>query len=192
VRHRLTERIAPHDAFRAFLEAITVPTRPKLTEVAAVIEAATPKSMDVAISTLDDATAKATDALESTQVKVKEGMEMAMKTAEEFVTFSQGNVEAVVKSSQIWTAGVQDLSKQVAATAQATFDETLANFKALTSVKSLKDAFELQASFARAAMEKAMAESGKLTDASFKLTEQTLAPITARVSVAVEKFAKAA
>ena len=117
---------------------------------------------------------------------------MAMKTAEEFVTFSQGNVEAVVKSSQIWTAGVQDLSKQVAATAQATFDETLANFKALTSVKSLKDAFELQASFARAAMEKAMAESGKLTDASFKLTEQTLAPITARVSVAVEKFAKAA
>jgi phasin family protein len=192
VRHRLTERIAPHDAFRAFLEAITVPTRPKLTEVAAVTEAATSKSMDVAISTLDDATAKATDALESTQVKVKEGMEMAMKTAEEFVTFSQGNVEAVVKSSQIWTAGVQDLSKQVAATAQATFDETLANFKALTSVKSLKDAFELQASFARAAMEKAMAESGKLTDASFKLTEQTLAPITARVSVAVEKFAKAA
>ncbi len=169
-----------------------MPTRPKLTEVAAVTEAATSKSMDVAISTLDDATAKATDALELTQVKVKEGMEMAMKTAEEFVTFSQGNVEAVVKSSQIWTAGVQDLSKQVAATAQATFDETLANFKALTSVKSLKDAFELQASFARAAMEKAMAESGKLTDASFKLTEQTLAPITARVSVAVEKFAKAA
>jgi phasin family protein len=161
-------------------------------EVAATTEMATSKGMDVAISTLKDSAAIATNALEPTQVKVKEGMEMAMKTAEEFVTFSQANVEAVVKSSQIWTAGVQDLSKQVAASAQATFDETMANFKALTSVKSLKDAFELQASFARAAMEKAMAESGKLTDASFKLTEQTLAPITARVSVAVEKFAKAA
>jgi phasin family protein len=192
VRHRLTKRIAPHDAFCAFLEAITVTTRPKPTEIVAATEAAISKGTDIAISTLNDSAAKATEVLEPTQAKVKEGMEMAMKTAEEFVTFSQGNVEAVVKSSQIWTAGVQDLSKQVAATAQATFDETLANFKALTSVKSLKDAFELQASFARAAMEKAMAESGKLTDASFKLTEQTLAPITARVGVAVEKFAKAA
>jgi hypothetical protein len=41
-------------------------------------------------------------------------------------------------------------------------------------------------------MEKSMTESGKLTDASMKLTEQAMAPITARVTVAVEKFAKAA
>jgi phasin family protein len=97
-----------------------------------------------------------------------------------------------VKSSQIWAAGVQDLSKHVAATAQATFDETFSTFKALTSVKSLKDAFDLQAAFARSAMEKTLAESGKLTDASMKLTEQALAPITARVTLAVEKFGKAA
>ncbi len=130
--------------------------------------------------------------IESTQVKVKEGMEKAMKTAEEFVTFSQGNVEALVKSGQIWTAGIQDLSKHVAASAQASFDETFATFKALTSVKSLKAAFELQAAFARSTLEKTMTESGKLTDASLKLTEQAMAPITARVSVAVEKLAKAA
>jgi hypothetical protein len=37
-----------------------------------------------------------------------------------------------------------------------------------------------------------MAESGKLTDASMKLTEQTLAPITARVNLAMEKFARTA
>jgi phasin family protein len=122
--------------------------------------------------------AKATAGFETTQAKVKENVEKAMKTAEELVAFSQGNVEAVVKSGQIWAAGVQDLSKHVAATAQATFDETFSTFKALTSVKSLKDAFDLQASFARSAMEKTMAESGKLTDASFKLTEQALAPIT--------------
>ena len=80
----------------------------------------------------------------------------------------------------------------MAATAQASFDETMSTFKALTAVKSLKDAFDLQASLARATMEKTLAESGKLTDASFKLTEQTMAPITARVTLAVEKFAKSA
>jgi phasin family protein len=108
------------------------------------------------------------------------------------VSFSQGNLEAVLKSGQIWAAGVQDLSKQVAASAQASFEETVSTFKALTSVKSLKDALDLQASLARTTLEKTLAESGKLTDASFKLTEQAIAPITARVTLAVEKFAKSA
>jgi phasin family protein len=129
---------------------------------------------------------------EATQAKVKEGVEKVVKTAEKLVAFNQGNMEAFVKSSQIWATGVQDISKQFAAAAQASLDESISAFKALTSVKSLKDALELQSSFARAAMEKSLAESGKLTDASFKLTEQALAPIAARVSVAVEKFAKTA
>jgi phasin family protein len=125
-------------------------------------------------------------------VTVKRPMEKVVKTAEEFVAFGQGNVEAIAKSSQIWVAGVQDLSKQVAATAQAQFDETMSIFKAMSSVKSLKDMFELQSTYAKAAMEKTMSESGKLTDASLKLAEQALAPITARVTTAVESFSKAA
>jgi phasin family protein len=68
----------------------------------------------------------------------------------------------------------------------------MSTFKALSSAKSLKDAFELQASLARTTIEKTLAESGKLTDVSMKLTEQTLAPLTARVSLAVEKFTKVA
>jgi phasin family protein len=87
---------------------------------------------------------------------------------------------------------VQDIGKQMAASAQSSFDETLSTFKALSSVKSFKDAFDLQSNFARSALEKTLAESGRLTDASVKLTEQTLAPITARMSLAVEKFAKSA
>ena len=143
------------------------------------------------VSGLKDGMTRATAGFADTQAKVKEGMEKAMKTAEELVAFSQGNLEAMVKSGQIWAAGVQDIGKQIAATAQASFDETMSTFKALSSVKSLKDAFDLQASLARSTLEKTLAESGKLTDASMKLTEQTLAPLTARVSLAVEKFAKA-
>ena len=43
---------------------------------------------------------------------------------------------------------------------------------------------------ARAAFEKSMAESSRLTDASLKLSEQAIAPITARMTLAVEKFVK--
>lgn len=150
------------------------------------------KGFETTVSGLKDGVAQATAGFAETQVKVKEGMEKAMKTAEELVVFSQGNVEAMVKSGQIWAAGVQDIGKQIAANAQASFDETMSTFKALSSVKSLKDAFDLQGNLARATMEKTLAESGRLTDASLKLTEQTLAPLTARVSLAVEKFAKSA
>lgn len=150
------------------------------------------KGFESTVSGLKDGMTQAAAGFADTQAKVKEGMEKAMKTAEELVAFSQGNLEAMVKAGQIWAAGVQDISKQIAANAQASFDETMSTFKAMSSVKSLKDAFDLQASLARSTMEKTLAESGKLTDASMKLTEQALAPLTARVNLAMEKFAKPA
>jgi phasin family protein len=172
--------------------------KPKVAEAAVTIEGTAvstdtvaPKAAAASVSTPKIEVSPAAAGPEATKAKVKQGMEKAMKTAEEFVAFGQGNVEAFVKSSQIWAAGVQDLSKQVAATAQANFDETMSTFKAMSTIKSLKDAFELQAGLARSTMEKTMAESGRLTDASLKLTEQALAPITARVTLAVEKFGKA-
>jgi phasin family protein len=172
---------------------------PKSTKMTDTVEAVTEtaaatmqQGFEQTVSGLKNGMAQAAVGIEQTQAKMKEGVEKAMKTAEEFVTFGQGNLEAFVKSGQIWAAGVQELQKQMAATAQASFEETVATFKAMASAKSLKDAFDLQTTLARGAIEKTLAESGKLTDASLKLTEQALAPITARVTLAVEKFAKAA
>jgi phasin family protein len=165
--------------------------RAKTTDLTVATDQGGAAAIDATVENLKEGVAKATAGFEDTQIKMKEGMEKAMKNAEEFVAFSQGNVEAMIKSSQIWATGMQDLSKHIASAAQASMEEGMSTFKALSSVKSLKDAFDLQANYARAALEKTMAESGKLTDASFKLTEQALAPLTARMNVAVEKFAKA-
>jgi len=134
--------------------------------------------------------APATTRIETTETLVKETMEKTMKTAEDFLAFGQGNMDAFVKASQIWATGVQDISKQMAATAQASFDEGMAAFKALSAVKTPKDALEVQSNLARASLEKAVTETGKITDASLKLAEQAMAPITARVNMAVEQFAK--
>jgi phasin family protein len=170
--------------------------KPKMIEATGTIEDATAEAAGsgfaTAVSELKDGMTRATAGLTDTQAKVKESMEKAMKTAEELVAFGQGNLEAMVKSGQIWAAGVQDISKQIAANAQASFDETMSMFKALTGAKSLKDALDLQTSMARSTFEKTVTESGKLTDASVKLTEQALAPLTARFTLAMEKFAKAA
>ena len=105
---------------------------------------------------------------------------------------SQANVEAFVKSSQIWAAGVQELTKVFAATTKVSFDESVSTFKAIAAAKSVTEALDLQSAFANGVVAKTLAESNKLIDASIKLTEQTLAPISARVTGAVETFSKAA
>ena len=115
-----------------------------------------------------------------------------MKTAEQFVTFGQGNVEAMVKSGQIVATGMQELAKQMTATTQASLDEMMNTFRALTSVRSFRDALDLQASFARSTMEKALTGTGHAAETSFKVAEQAIAPIAGRVSLAVETFGKAA
>ena len=150
------------------------------------------KSFDQTVAAMKDSVSKATSTVEASQVQMKEGITKTMKTAEEVVAFSQGNMEALIKSSQIWSTGLQDISKQMASSMQASYEEAMSAFKALTSVKSLKEAVDLQVGLARSAVEKSVTESSKYTDASFKLAEQAMAPLSSRVTLAVEKFSKPA
>ncbi len=165
---------------------------PAAADAAETIVAEVAPAIDKSFDAVKDGVAGAVAGLEKTQAEVMANMEKVMKSAEDFVSFGQGNVEAFVKSGQIWAAGVQTLSKSFAATAQAQVDAAVSTMKALASVKSLKDAVDLQTTLARSSVETVVAETGKLTDASMKLAEETFAPITARVTLAVEKFGRAA
>jgi phasin family protein len=166
-----------------------IPTVVTLPEAVSEPMAATAAAVTEAIATVEDIVPAA---IQPTKPALTQGMKTMMKSTEDLVAFGQANMEAFVKSSQIWSAGVQELTKQFATTAKASFEESMSTFKAISTAKSVKEAMDLQTTFAKAALEKAMAESNKLTDASIKLTEQTLAPITARVTMAVETFGKAA
>jgi len=163
-------------------------TKPKTIEATAEIQEVTTHTFEKTVGGLKQSAAAATAGLEQAQTKMKEGVDRAMKTAEQFAQFQQGNIEAMLKSGQVFATGLQDISKHVAATTQANFEEAVAAFRQLTTVKSLREAIELQTSFAKTSLEKAMAESGKLTETGLKLAEQVVAPLTARVNAAVETF----
>jgi phasin family protein len=113
-----------------------------------------------------------------------------MKTAEEMFSFSQGNIEAITRSSQIFATGMQDLGQTMAAAAKSSLDETMSTFKAMTAVKSFKEAIDLQSSLLRSTMERAVSHTGHLTDTTLKLSEQALAPISARVTLATQQFGR--
>lgn len=160
--------------------------------IAAVVTGLDQTGINQTVASINDSVAGAVAGFENTQTKVQMSMDKAMKSAEELVSFGQANVEAVVKSGQIWAAGVQDLHKTMTATMQAQFETAMGSFKALSGVKSLKEAMDVQSALAKSSLEAAMAETGKITDASVKLAEHAMAPITARVTLAMEKFGRAA
>jgi phasin family protein len=110
------------------------------------------------------------------------------KTAGELASFGQENIAAFLQSGQVWVAGCQDISKAVAAAAQAHLDRTTSTWKAMISVKSLREAMDLRLKLRHMSFEAAFSETGKLADASVKLAEQAMAPITERAMLAVEKF----
>jgi phasin family protein len=150
------------------------------------------KKFEQAVPVLNDSVSSTKAALEKSQTAVTANTEKTIKTAQEMVAFGQGNFEAFVKSGQIWADGVQELSKSFAASAQAQIDETVATLKSFAAVKSFRELLGLQAAFARSSLEKAIAETTKLTNASTKLATDAMAPITARVTLATETFGRRA
>jgi phasin family protein len=128
--------------------------------------------------------------METTMDQATKATEGFMKAAEQATEFTRGNFEAMTKATQLYVAGVQDLGKQTMAMLQGLADHSVAGAKALGTVKSLKEAAEIQATFTRAAVEKSLAEGAKLQEAALKLAETSFAPLSARMTLAVEKFAK--
>ena len=128
--------------------------------------------------------------MEKSMEQVTKQAETFFKAAEEAAEFGRGNIEAMTKSAQLFAVGFQDIGKQVFAVTQALTDHALESAKALAAVKSLKEAADIQAAFAKASMERSMSEVSKLQEASLRLAEQAAAPITARMTLAAEKFGK--
>ncbi len=176
-----------HAAIAAARPAASKASAPVAATVAPEAISPTPRGSTEpnAAMTTTEATRASTTEIPETQKVTKD---ITMSTTEEFINHGQANVEAVMKSGQIWATGMQDLGRTFVESAQAQFDHTMATLKALAGTKSVKEAFDIQSTRARASLEKVVADTGRLTDASMKLAEQAMAPITARLTVATEKF----
>jgi phasin family protein len=123
---------------------------------------------------------------------VTQGLNTVIKSTQGFVAFGKANFEAATESGRILAVGVQDLTKHLVSTATASYEDAVATAKALGAAKSVKEAIDLQGAHAKTSISKAVSEAKNLADASVKLTVQAMAPLTARVAVAVETLAKAA
>ncbi len=142
-------------------------------------------------------TEAATKGFEQAQAALKQQIEEAQKhaaamqkTFEDAIAFGKGNLDAFVQTSTILTEGMQEFARSTMALQQAAIAETIENAKALAGVKSVREAFDLQATIAKASTEKFVAETTKFSESSAKLAEKAFAPVIERVNLAVQTFGK--
>lgn len=121
------------------------------------------------------------------QEKAKEVFSKGNAAFGDYNDFAKGNVDAVVESGKILAAGLQDLGTNMVAESRSAFETITTDLKELTSVKSPADFFRLQSDFVRRNFDTAVAYGSKNTEAVLKLASEVAAPLSGRVSVAVEK-----
>lgn len=177
-------------------------TTKKPTPKKAPVAAKTNSSADLSVTQLKEkimATAKKTDYVETAknaaakvQEQLKSAYEKSSEYASEAVEFSKGNVEAVVESGKILAAGLQDMGKEMVEETKTAYATAQDDMKKVTAVKSPTEFFQLQGELARRNFDAMVSTTSKNTEAMMKLANDAFAPISSRVSLAVEKVSKAA
>ena len=178
---------------KAAKPARTVKTSPTIPSQAATGSSPLPSSKDKTMaSTAFDMTTAFKTAFEDMSVKAKAAYEKSTSAMTDVNEFAKGNVEAVVESSKILASGLQEMGTTVVEESRSAFETMTAEVKSLAAAKSPTEFFQLQSALLRKHFDAAVAQTSKSTEAMLKLANESMAPISNRVTIAVEKVSKVA
>jgi len=179
---KVTESVA------ATVQATTEAATSRFKDIEAQVKTAAEKAQ----AQVKTATEKAKAQFEQAQAQMKSAAEKAGETAKAAMTAQRSAVETVVKAGQIYGEGLQGLVTHAAEVNRVQFDETMAHLRALTSVKSVKQAVELQSKFARSTASRFLTEGSSFVEDYLKVAHQALSPVTAKAREAAEKVKQGA
>jgi phasin family protein len=187
-------KAAPSNSTAPKVAAAKAPAKkqPKKLTVSKLNLISQPKAKAMTKTTTEDFTAKITTAVAEAQDKAKAAFEKGQTVFAEAGEFTKGNVEALVESGKILAAGLQTLGKDYVAEGKTAFETMTADVKELAAIKSPADFFKLQSEILRRNFDAVVATGSKQSEVVVKLAGDTFAPISSRVSLAVEKVKKAA
>ncbi len=139
-----------------------------------------------------DITAQAKTIAADVQERAKTAYSKAGEFASEAGDFNKANVDAVVESGKILLTGAQELVRENVETGKTVVETVTEDAKKVAAVKSPTELMQLQGELARRNFDAVVSFGSQRTEAWVKLYNQAFAPISNRVSVATERFSKAA
>ncbi|WP_374408148.1 phasin family protein [Pelagerythrobacter sp.] len=139
-----------------------------------------------------DYAAQMKDGLAELQARAKTAYDKGTEYAAEARDFSQGNLDAMVESGKIFAAGMQDMAKGAMDNGKGAMETMTTDAKDFAAVKSPTDFVELQGKIASRNFDAAVAQMSKATEAWVKLAGDVAAPLSSRMSLAMDRVRKAA
>lgn len=126
------------------------------------------------------------------QEKAKAAYEKSTAAFGDYNEFAKGNLEAVVESGKILTAGLQELGTALVADSREAFETLTSEAKSLAAAKTPTDFLQIHSDLLKKHFDKAVSFSSKQSETVLKLAGDVAAPLSSRVSLAVEKVKAAA
>ena len=100
-----------------------------------------------------------------------------MKNFEDFQKLGQSNMETAMKLMGEWSKGWQSIAVEMSDYTKKSFEESTATFEKLLSAKSLEQAVEIQAGFAKRAYDGYMHQMSKIGGLYAELAKEAYRPV---------------
>lgn len=119
---------------------------------------------------------------------MKNGFETVTKGLEKFTDLGKGSVEAYVQAATVFAKTLERVNGEVFNFSKQQMEDSVAAFKAVSSAKSVHEAWEVQTDFAKSALDSYVAQATKLNDLWLDAAKQAAEPFTARFAGMTEAF----
>jgi phasin family protein len=133
-----------------------------------------------------NATENVETAMKNGAEALKTGFEKAVKNYDHFVGYGKETVEAYTKAANVAAKGAETLHNEIFAYSKQSFENTVAQTKALMATKSVHEAIELQNGFAKTQFEGYVSKMTQLGELVVATTKDSMAPIQSHVQAWVD------
>ena len=154
--------------------------------------AAKTQTKDTTMATKTKTANVASDMANEMQTRLAGMYEKGTEMTGEMVTFQRANAEAMAEASKILFTGMQDMTRSAVEESRKAADQMSEDARLMAAAKSPTELVKLQGDIMRRSFDSVVATSSKNTEAWIKLTNDAFAPLTSRMSEAVDKMNKLA
>ena len=102
--------------------------------------------------------------------------------------YGHGAFAAMMRSGALLAEGLEGIGQAWIGVAQATMHDGAATARAMIGAKSPQQVLELQANYARATLDRLVAESGKLPALSVGVANRAIEPIQSQMAATVDRL----
>lgn len=120
-----------------------------------------------------------------------QGNKQLDQMTQDAAVMGQAQVDAIVKSSTIFTKGMEDIIKTVMEIAQDAGEKSQAAAKSVMSCKTINEFADVQTKLAQASFDEFMTNATKISEKGVKLCTDAMEPINDTMGKAIKKASDA-